>query len=148
MTRGTVLLVEDDPVVGRLLMLILQNWGFEAKHVSTSREAADFVALPQNAIALVVCDVNLQGESGAAVVAKIRAIRPRTKALYTSGSPFDILCEAGLLTRESLQNRDTGYIKKPFLPENLKDAIDSLLSTTERPWDTRQTGVQYASGSY
>src|SRR2546425_7156841 len=99
MRSVTVLLVEDDAEVARLM----QKWGYDATHVLTSREAVDFAVLHQSEIALVVCDVN-QGVSGPAVA---RGICPRTKTLVSSGSPFDVLCEDGLMTWETPQNGDT-----------------------------------------
>src|SRR3954447_16675182 len=119
MTSGRVLVVEDDPEVARLLMTMLQMWGFEALHAATPQEAVASAAI-HSEMTLVLCDVNLQGESGPSVVAKIRSLWPQTKVLFTSGSPFDILCESGLLTREALEYSATGYIQKPFLPQKLR----------------------------
>jgi DNA-binding response OmpR family regulator len=149
MPSGTVLLVEDDPEVARLLMIVMKMWGFHATHASNSQEAVDFAMLHRNEIALVVCDVNLKGESGPKVAAKIRGISPRTKTLFTSGSPFDILCDNGLLTRETLDDRDISYLQKPFLPKDLSKAIQSLLEpVTEAPREASQMGVQRAIFAY
>jgi hypothetical protein len=61
---------------------------------------------------------------------------------------LDVLCEGGLLTREVLQNGDTGYIKKPFLPGDLSNAIHSLLEpAAEVPWAASQTETRYASAA-
>jgi putative two-component system response regulator len=148
MRSETVLLVEDDMLVARFLMLVMRMWGYDATHASTSREAVDFAILHQNEITLVLCDVNLQGESGLSVAAKIRGLCPRSKTIFTSGFPLDVLCEGGLLTREVLQNGDTGYIKKPFLPGDLSNAIHSLLEpAAEVPWAASQTETRYASAA-
>ncbi|HXB74657.1 MAG TPA: response regulator [Candidatus Acidoferrales bacterium] len=149
MPSGTVLLVEDDPEVARLLMIVMKMWGFDATHASTSQEAVDFAVLHRNGIALVVCDVNLKGETGPAVAAKIRSICPGTKTLFTSGSPFDILCDTGLLTRETLDDLDTSYIQKPFLPKDLSKAIHSLLEPAkESPRVASPMGAQHAVYAY
>jgi two-component system LytT family response regulator len=149
MRSGTVLLVEDDPEVARFLMIVMRMWGYDATHAPTSQEAVDFAVLHQNERVLLVCDVNLQGESGPAVAAKIRSICPRTKTLFTSGSPFDVLCEGGLLTRETLRNGDTCYIQKPFLPKDLSSAIHSLFEpASEGPRGASQTGIRYARAAY
>jgi DNA-binding response OmpR family regulator len=140
--------VEDDPEVAGLLMIVMKLSGFDATHASTSQEAVDFASLHRNEIGLVVCDVNLKGESGPAVADKIRRLCPLAKTLFTSGSPFDLLCESGLLTRETLQSPDTSYIQKPFLPKDLNKAIHSLLQPASEGRGASQTGVQYAGSAY
>ena len=150
MPPGTVLLVEDDPEVARFLMTVMKLMGYDATHARTSQQAIDFAILHQNEKALVVvCDVNLQGESGPVVAAQIRGICPQAKTLFTSGSPFDVLCEDGLLTAEALQNLETGYIQKPFMPNDLSKAIQSLLAPAPAClWGAAQAEVRYASASY
>ena len=149
MPFGTVLLVEDDPEVARLLMAVMRIWGYDAAHAPNSQVAVDFAMLHKNEISLVVCDVLLLGESGPAVVAKIRDICPQIKTLFTSGSPFAVLCDNGLLTRETLRNGDTGYIQKPFLPKDFNRAMQHLLETaSEGPESAPQTGVRYARAAY
>lgn len=149
MRSEMVLLVEDDALVAGFLMVVMRGWGYEAIHASTSREAADLAVRHQNRITLVLCDVNLQGESGLAVAAKIRGLCPRSKTIFTSGFPVDVLCERGLLTREALQDGGTGYIQKPFLPRDLSNAIHSLMEPASKvAWVAPQTEVQYASAAY
>jgi DNA-binding NtrC family response regulator len=146
---GSVLVVEDDPDVARLLMAVMEMWGCDATHASTSRQAVDFAVLHRNEIALVVCDVNLQGESGPAVAARIRGICPGTKTLFTSGFPVDVLCDRGLLTPETLQNGDTCYIQKPFLPTDLSNVIQRLFKTApEGSRGATQPGIRYATAAY
>src|SRR5436305_11513957 len=117
MTSGTVLLVEDDAEVARLLMMVMKMWGLNAAHAASSQEAMDFALLHRDEISLVVCDVNLKGETGPAVAAKVRNLCPGSRTLFTSGSPFDVLCDQGLLSRETLDNPEISYIQKPFLPK-------------------------------
>ena len=143
MSFGTVLLVEDDPVVAQLLMAVMHSGAYDAAHVQTSREALDFARLHQNEIALVVSDVRLRGDSGPAVVARIREFCPRIKALFISGSPFEILCEVGLLTREMLRKGDTCYLPKPFLPKDFSNAIQGMIDQ-DRPIGATPTGSKYA----
>ena len=149
MPQRTVLVVEDDPAVAQLLMMALRSWEYDAIHAATSRQAMDFAGLHQNEIALVVCDVNLQGETGPAVAARIRGICPRTATLFTSGFPFDVLCERGLLTPQILQHGDTGYIQKPFPLRDLNIAINRLSQpATKGRSGVSQTGGRHAGAAY
>jgi len=129
----TILLVEDEPAVASMLMMVMKRWGLEVIHASTAREAVD-AARNQSEISLVVCDVNLKGEPGPVVVDKIRAILPQIKTLFPSGYPLETLSETGLLTPEALQPGCTGYLQKPFWPGSLQDTVFGLLlATTASP---------------
>ena len=149
MSFGMFLLVEDDPEVAQVLMAVMRIWGYHAVHAPNSQKAMDLAMLHQDEISLVVCDVRLLGDSGPAVVAKIRKICPRIKTLFTSGSPFGFLCESGLLTGETLRAGDTGYIQKPFLPKDFASAIQGLLGVVPDPSQARcKPGVKYARATY
>ena len=149
MSSATVLVVEDDPDVARLFMMMLKMWEFKAVHASGPREALELARSLQAELSLVLCDVNLAGESGPSVAGKIRVKCPGVKTLFTSGSPLDVLCDGGLLTREALGAGDTGYIQKPFMPVNLKAAIENLMKAAPgTPANVWQSGVQYARAAY
>jgi CheY-like chemotaxis protein len=148
MRSETVLLVEDDPLVAGFLLVVMRRWGYNATHVSTSRQAIDFAVLHQNEITLVLCDAKLQGESGLAVAANIRSLCPQSKTIFISGYPLEVLFEYGLLTRQVLQNGETGYLQKPFLPGDLSDAIHKLLEpASEESWVASQTEIRHASAA-
>ena len=149
MRSGIVLLVEDEPEVARLLMAVMELWGSDAFHAPTAREAIDFAALHPEGIALVVCDVNLQGASGPDVAERIRAMCPRTRMLFTSGSPFEDLCDRGLLKPEALVPGVTGFLQKPFLPRDLGKAIQRLCEPSSQGTQSAPaTGVRYARAAY
>jgi len=149
MRYGMFLLVEDDREVAQVLMAVMQARDYHATHASSSQQAIELAMLHQNELSLVVCDVRLPGDSGPAVVAKLRKICPRIKTLFTSGFPVEHLLESGILTLEMLQARDTAYIQKPFLPKDFAGAIQNLLDgvahTTKAQFNP---GITYARAAY
>ena len=149
MHHGTVLLVEDDPAVAQFMTMALRLWEYEVVHAATSRQALASASLHRNDISLIVCDVNLQGETGPAVAARIRGICPQSRTLFTSGFSIDLLHESGLLSREALQNSHTGFIQKPFVLTELGTAINLLSQPAhEGSFSAPHAGVRHAGAAY
>ena len=147
MYSGTVLVVEDDVTVAKLLMTLMANWGFPAIHATTCREATEIATGQPDGIALVICDVRLRHECGAEVVAKLRAIQPEIRALFTSGATIDYLCDSGFLTPEMFEGANTAFLQKPFLPVKLRRAMDMILTAPIASGEP-QREVLYASAAY
>ncbi len=57
-----ILIVDDEPMVGRILERWLTEEGFQCRSVADTEEAA--VQIASGSVDLVLCDVNLPGESG------------------------------------------------------------------------------------
>jgi response regulator RpfG family c-di-GMP phosphodiesterase len=120
-TRGRVLVVEDDPSVRALMLVLLQDQ-------CDVREAEDgesaLVELLQDPPDLVVVDVGLPGLSGTELIEKVRAAgfdSDRLKVLLTSGElPAEAL--GGL----SVSSADD-FISKPFSPVEFLSRARALL---------------------
>ena len=70
LTPGHVLIVDDEPMVRRLLERWLTEEGFQCRSVADTAEAA--VQLASGSVDLVLCDINLPGESGLEFLSKCR----------------------------------------------------------------------------
>jgi CheY-like chemotaxis protein len=71
---------------------------------------------------LVICDWNMPGMSGIEVFGKIRAIRPKMPFLMVTGR---VDPESVILAKRS---GVSGYIAKPFSPDELKRKIEVILA--------------------
>jgi len=69
-TTATVLVVDDDPAVGKVLGALLQQDGLEARHVGSGAEALDL--LERLPFEVVVTDLRMPGMSGMDLLAAIR----------------------------------------------------------------------------
>ena len=68
---STVLVIDDDPVMRRLVRRILEREGYEAEEISSAEELD--AALAQRVPDLIVSDVLMPGYDGVAVCRRLRA---------------------------------------------------------------------------
>lgn len=110
MTRGRVLVVDDDPALAEMLGIVLQTEGFEPSFVADGdRALAAFRATKPD---LVLLDLMLPGTDGIDVCRQIRA---------ESGTPIVMLTARGD-TVDVVLGLECGaddYIIKPFKPKEL-----------------------------
>ncbi|MBX7120429.1 MAG: response regulator, partial [Gemmatimonadaceae bacterium] len=113
----TVLVVEDDPQLGRILRRILVDGGHMVRLAASPAEAETLAADP---VDLVVCDVELPGRNGADLVGALRARQACRAAILISGRPItdDELIRAG---------RATVRLQKPFRPQPLLQAVEDVM---------------------
>lgn len=101
-----VLVVDDEEPIRRLLGYMLQSHGYEAVLASDAREARQ--RLEEQPFALILCDVNMPGESGMDLVRKILAQYPYTAAIMVTG------LDSAVLANAALDMGAFGYVVKPF----------------------------------
>jgi PAS domain S-box-containing protein len=116
-TRGSesILLVEDEDALRRLIGHSLRAHGYTVLEAQTGRTAAQIVSQAGVRIDLVVCDVILTDTSGPQVVEQLMKQNPAIRALYVSGYTDDYIAHRGLAGDQP------ELLEKPF-------SIDALLS--------------------
>ena len=112
------LVVEDEPIVRRLIVKLLEREGFECVPCATGDEA--LAALTGDAVDLVVADKNLPGASGLEVLKRARRRSRATRAVITTGYPS----ESSVLEAMALDVDD--YFLKPLDVEALRGRIRGL----------------------
>jgi DNA-binding response OmpR family regulator len=120
--RATVLLVEDDPSIGRLVHGYLGRDGYRVLWVRSGEEA--LLELVRHPVGIVVLDIGLPGIDGFDVCRRIRA-----------GSRVPILM---LTARDEEPDRVAGlelgaddYLTKPFSPRELVARMKAVLRRAE-----------------
>ncbi len=117
-----VLVVDDSPVMRKMVIRVLGMSGLPIESVheaSQGREALDVLAREAN-INLGLFDVNMPVLNGEELVVQIRA-EPKIAAL-----PVIMVSTEGSVERiERLKRLGAAFIRKPFGPEALLDAIIS-----------------------
>ncbi len=109
-----ILIVDDEEGIRRLLGYMLQAQGYETVLASDARDAR--VKLAEQPFALILCDVNMPGESGMDLVRDILQQYPHTAVIMVTGLDSSVLANA------ALEIGVFGYIVKPF--ESNKVMID------------------------
>lgn len=116
-----VLLVEDEPVVRRLLEFFLAKLGCVVTPTADGRAALEAGATAETPFDLVVTDLVLPGMSGCELVERLAESGGAPPTLYLSGYSRD----ADL--REATSGGRGGFLQKPFTGDELGVAMRSLL---------------------
>lgn len=107
--HGTVLLVEDEPMLRELGITVLQELGYEVLTAGNGREALQVLAdEPTRRIDLLFTDVSMPVMGGKELVERVRPMIPEIKVIFCSGYTEDaILHSSGL---------DAGvfFLQKPY----------------------------------
>jgi PAS domain S-box-containing protein len=124
----SILIVEDDPAVRRLAVVILGNCGYKIQESNNAFEALATIRRVPN-FDLVLTDVIMPQMSGKELSDKIKSQCPHTKILLMSGYTDDALAHHGVLEEGLL------FLEKPFSPAKLsrkvREVLDSQPSATE-----------------
>jgi two-component system, cell cycle sensor histidine kinase and response regulator CckA len=117
----TVLLVEDEEGVRRLVTRILESAGYRTLVASNPAEARALFAQHPAAIDLLLTDVVMPGASGPDLFQSLAAHAPGLKVLYMSGYTEHAIARSGL-------NRGLPLVHKPFTAAVLARAVRELLT--------------------
>jgi len=101
-----ILIVDDEEAVRRLLGYLLEPHGYAISLAADAREARQHLA--QQPFALVLCDVNMPGESGMDLIRHILSHYSRTAVIMVTGLDSPVLANA------ALDMGAFGYVIKPF----------------------------------
>lgn len=119
--RETVLLVEDEPGVRRLVNETLRLHGYTVLEARHGIEALLTGAKHAGPIHLLLTDVVMPQMSGPEVAEKLATVRPEVKVLYMSGYPdHPAFSKGGIDTEHS-------FLQKPFTPTTLAQKVREVL---------------------
>jgi CheY-like chemotaxis protein len=82
---GRVLLVEDEPSVGRVIVRGLGRMGFETQLLGDPREALAAVTAAPSAFDVVITDLTMPGMNGVELAKRLLAVRPDLPVILYSG---------------------------------------------------------------
>ena len=118
---GTILVVDDEPLVSRTARLALQRYGYTVLTAQDGREAVDLFRAVSSEIDLVLLDMTLPVMSGDVAFQELRAIRPEVRVLAMSGySEMEALSRFG--------EQIDGFIQKPYKAATLAEKVHEILS--------------------
>jgi CheY-like chemotaxis protein len=118
---GTILVVEDQDDVRRLVAASLRRCGYEVLDAANGEAAIQLCRAHPGPIALMLLDVVMPGMNGPAVSRACLEIRPGTKVLFMSGYTDSALQE------ELGAAGPPAYLQKPFTPVQLAEKVREVL---------------------
>jgi two-component system cell cycle sensor histidine kinase/response regulator CckA len=117
----TILLVEDETVVRRLVAEILETSGYKVLQAGDGPSALELLRRHPGTLDLLVTDVVMPGMSGPEVAQAVTSMRPGTQVLYTSGYTDSAIGHHGVL------EPGIAFLQKPFNADDLNRKIRALL---------------------
>jgi CheY-like chemotaxis protein len=120
---GTILLVEDEAPLRRLVYKVLTGAGYHVVEAVNGEEAL-VLAARHPSIDLVLTDVVMPVMSGPDLTARLRASRPELVVLYMSGY------DRALIDQKTLE-RAASFLPKPFPPRALLAKVADLIGGQE-----------------
>jgi DNA-binding response OmpR family regulator len=122
---GRVLVIDDEPETVDLLRHILSDAGFD---VVCALNGGDGLMLENfERPDIVLLDLTMPGVSGLDVLCRVRIARPDVPVIIVSGQD-DLK-----LARATLECGAVNYIRKPFDPDHLIDAVAAALTSRAAP---------------
>ena len=119
--EGTVLVVDDEPMVRDVAQAILARLGLSVVQASDGEQAVECFSAEPDRFALVLMDLTMPRLSGAETFRRIRELRPDARVILMSGyHEHD--------ARSSFVGiGPAGFLEKPFSPQALGEAIERVL---------------------
>lgn len=122
-TSGTILVVDDEIQLRRLMEKVLRKQGYSILTAIDGEDALEQFKTNQHAIDLVLTDIGMPKMGGVALIQKLKEIAPDQKILAVTGYIREE--ETGMLDQDSVMD----VIQKPFdfktLLSKVKSAIES-----------------------
>ena len=118
----TVLLVDDEDVIIKVSLEILNALGYHVLTARSGKEAIEVYKKNKDKIDLIILDMIMPDMGGGKVYDRIKEINPDIKVLLSSGYSIE-----GQAT-EILKRGCNGFIKKPFNIKELSHKIREVLN--------------------
>ncbi|HEX3426884.1 MAG TPA: response regulator, partial [Acidimicrobiales bacterium] len=128
-SRGSeiILVVEDQDEVRRLIRRVLERDGYLVLEAGNGPEALQIATQWEGPIELLITDVVLPGMRGPDVASAIKALRPRTKVMFTSAYSHGTVFPDGVVADAAT------LLPKPFKPSELVTQVRAILDQRRRP---------------
>jgi PAS domain S-box-containing protein len=121
LTVQTVLLVEDESALRKLIRQVLARDGFTVLEAKDGEQALSLCERHPQPIDLVVTDLVMPKLNGFQLREKVAGLQPAAKFLLISGYAEDAIENPAVL------HGDMGFLEKPFLPDELIHKVRQVL---------------------
>ena len=121
MPSDVILVVDDEPVVLKIVSAILANAGFEVLAAASSDAALATARQHPQPIRLMLSDVVMPGLCGPDLAEALEEVHPETEWLFMAGMPDSAQVE------ERILDRGHAFLPKPFGVQTLLAKVDEVL---------------------
>jgi PAS domain S-box-containing protein len=121
-SKHTVLVVDDEPAVRRVIAAALRRQGYHVVEAPDGPTALEKFDSGEARIDLVICDFLLPGHTGLAIVNQMMAQRSDLKVLFVTG-----------YNRKDLMERQPDLVAYPFIEKPF--SVEDLTTSVDRMWE-------------
>ncbi len=119
----TILVVEDDPALLKLVRFVLEAHGYSVLTAANGTAALAAAVSQDGKIDLLLTDIVMPGLSGREIAETFRQRWPNLKILYSSGYTADTIIRYGV------ESEASSFLEKPFTPlalaRKIRETLDS-----------------------
>ncbi|MFM2161893.1 MAG: hypothetical protein RLZZ383_1405 [Pseudomonadota bacterium] len=124
MNRDTILVVDDEPSLRRVLATQLTRAGYDVRTAASAEEA--LAAFPEQPADLVLTDLRMPGLDGVAFMRRVHALAPGTPVvLLTAWATVEVAVGA-------LKQGAADFLTKPYDQRELLDTVRQALDSRRR----------------
>jgi len=120
--RGTILVVDDDSVLRRLLATVLKLRGFDVLVAEDGVQALEVLGQNQQAIDLVLADIIMPQMDGWSLLEEVQALYPELPVILLT-----LIEEAKPTTERAEAMGAAACLFKPIDPVSLMSGVDQVL---------------------
>lgn len=120
--QGTILLVEDEPFVLKVVQSILEREGYSVLAANNGKEALQHIEGLGSEIQMLLTDVVMPGMTGIELSQEVLAKHPGIKCLFMSGYTSEAMVGDAIAS-------GAGFIQKPFSKQALVNKVRGVLET-------------------
>ncbi len=121
--HGTVLVVDDEPMIVRMCVDALQRWGYAVVSADSITDAAQKFDSASDDIALALIDINLPDGSGVLLAQDLVSLSPELRIVFATGF-------GDTSVPPDLEPNVCGRLAKPFALDQLSAMLSAALSPT------------------
>jgi len=114
----TIMLVEDEPAIRRLLGTALRRSGYAVVEAANGQEAIDQFAQHRDAVSLLITDVRMPQMTGPELIRTLRVSKPELKVLCISGCVASVPAEI---------EAEVSVLQKPFSRQELITEVGRIV---------------------
>jgi PAS domain S-box-containing protein len=122
--RATLLLVEDEPALRRLVATMLEEQGYRVLEAANGLDAIAIAERHRGQLGLLITDVVMPRLSGPELAQQLQILRPGLEVLFMSGYNDSRLVSRGVAQAQ------VNLLVKPFTPDQLIEVVQELTGTS------------------
>jgi DNA-binding NtrC family response regulator len=119
--RATVFVVDDEPMVGEVVVAVLGMEGYETRLFTSPVDAWEAFESAETKPDLLISDLVMAPFDGVELMGRCQALVPSLRTILYSGCKgFDAISPRGRLP--------DAFLNKPFLPKELLQTVEAALA--------------------